>query len=47
MQEINDEGEGIALYTPMKRGDEIVPDVVILFINIGVDEEELADIIIN
>ena len=47
MKDINDEGEGIAYYSPIKRDEQIIFDGVYFIINIGVNEEELSDASIN
>lgn len=45
MKDINDEGEGIAYYSPIKRDGKIIYDGVYFIIDIG--EEKLTDAIIN
>lgn len=45
MKDINDEGEGIAYYSPIKRDGQIISDGVYFIIDIG--EEKLTDAIIN
>lgn len=45
MKTINDEGEGIAYYSPIKRDGKIINDGVYFIIDIG--EEKLTDAIIN
>ena len=45
MKDINDEGEGISLYSPIKRDGSVVENAIYLFID--VNEGSLESILIN